>query len=53
MEDKQLLLIFKIIYKIHDELRAKYIDRLSVKNKKLIHEFHNYRFDISETIKHA
>ena len=32
------------------ELRAKYTDNFLVKNEKLIREFHNFEFDIDETI---
>ena len=52
-KDKQLLSTLKTIYKLYNELRVKYTDRLPIKNKKLIREFHNYRLDTSETIKYA
>ena len=32
------------------KLRAKYTDNSLIKNEKLIREFHNFKFDINETI---
>ena len=49
-DDSILSRTFKILYKIFIKLVSKYVNKLLIKNKKLIQKFYNYKLKSNKLI---